>query len=189
MINGPYFDVDGIRFTGPNRTSPQTLESISSKWNNIFNNDNNFSISVWFNPTLSATYNQTLLSQVHGEGVSLILMTNNKITFELGQTDTYEGTNTTFENNKWYNITITYVNNNINSYCVYYVNGLFDKQENKGGGSMLTNDILTIGHQTENYGINPIDYGGKIGIVKIYTKALTAFEVLQNYNAIKQRYI
>jgi len=189
MINGPYFDVDGIRFTGPNRTSPQTLESISSKWIQIFNSDNNFSISLWFNPTLSATYNQTLLSQVHGEGVSLILMTNNKVTFELGQTDTYEGTNTTFENNKWYNITVTYVNNGRDSYCVYYVNGLFDKQENKGGGSMLTNDILTIGHQTENYGINPIDYGGKIGIVKIYTKALTAFEVLQNYNAIKQRYI
>lgn len=190
MINGPIFDVDSIKFSGPNRTSPQYIENIDNKWTQVFNNSNNFTISVWIYPVISEIYNQTIISQVHGKAISLILMTNGRITLELGTTDTYEGTNTIFESNKWYNVTVTYINDTTNSYCIYYVNGIFDKQENnKWNGGIIVDNMIKIGYQSEDYGINPIDYCGKIGVVRIYNRELSSDEILQNYESVKNRYL
>ena len=81
--------------------------------------------------------------------------------------------------NTWYNLVLTRdVSNNIR----VYRDGIVSSNV---GGIGLTILIDQIGRFESSVGANNIK--GSIGEVKIYNRALSASEVLQNYNASKKR--
>jgi hypothetical protein len=150
---------------------------------------NNFTICAWIYPTNIGT-DQAIVSQRHGDAMSLFLMSNGKVTFEMDDTGNWVGTNTVLQNNNWYYVVVTFYNNTSNSYCEYYVNGIFERSETKwdSNGVSPVSD-LWIGWQSRtNYGRNPGYFAGRIPLVKIFNRALTADEILQNFNSTKSRF-
>jgi hypothetical protein len=91
----------------------------------------------------------------------------------------------TFEYNEWKHVVLS--RKNTSNYCFTYLDGKFD-----GHGGTRTLQInspadgdLTIGHsggRITGY------FDGKIAVVRVYKKALSADEVMQNFNAQKSRF-
>jgi hypothetical protein len=190
LVNNPTFDIanrGSLVFDGVD----DYINIGNSIWSTIFDNtiNNNFTLSLWMKPTNIGT-DQALISQRHGDAMSLFLMSNGKVTFEMDDTQNFVGTNSILENNIWYNIIVTFYNNTSNSYCEYYVNGDFERSETKWDGNGTTiNNNLWIGWQSRtNYGRNPGFFEGLISYIHIYNRAISSHEVKQNYNAIKGRY-
>jgi hypothetical protein len=137
-----------------------------------------FSISVWIKPTNIGT-DQAIVSQRHGDAMSLFLLSNGKVTFEMDDTQNYQGTNTVLQNNNWYNIVVTFFNSGSSSYVKYYVNGTFEKQETKWDGNGISaNSNLWIGWQSRtDYGRNPGFFNGQINDVRLYDYILSQKEI------------
>jgi len=137
-----------------------------------------FSISVWIKPTNIGT-DQAIVSQRHGDAMSLFLLSNGKVTFEMDDTQNYQGTNTVLQNNNWYNIVVTFFNSGSSSYVRYYVNGTFEKQETKWDGNGISaNSNLWIGWQSRtDYGRNPGFFNGQINDVRLYDYILSQKEI------------
>jgi len=84
------------------------------------------------------------------------------------------------QTNTWYHVIVT----SSGSTHKIYLNGL-DIQTQTGAGPFLSSSsTLKVG-----YGEIHTYHNGRIGLYRIYNRALTAQEVLQNYNATKMRYV
>jgi hypothetical protein len=85
--------------------------------------------------------------------------------------------------NTWYNFTGVYNGTS----QIFYVNGLFHNSTPKTGNMNISNTTqpVRLGGQVNAGGF----HNGNIATTLIYNRALTATEVLQNYNATKGRYI
>jgi len=89
----------------------------------------------------------------------------------------------TYPLNNWYNVTWT---KSANIWSIY-INGSLDVSSALGNGTTpFSNNIMWIGGL--NQGIELYYSGGNISNVQIYNRALSAAEVLQNYNATKSRF-
>jgi hypothetical protein len=88
--------------------------------------------------------------------------------------------------NRWYNIVGTFSGGN---FIKLYINGEFDNQiiTNVPSSFADTDTDLTIGTFYVN-NIPTIFIDGSIPSTKIYNKALSPAEILQNYNATKSRF-
>ena len=84
--------------------------------------------------------------------------------------------------NTWFNAVFVREGNSITNGYKTYLNGVFKGQANTGTWS--NSDVIWLGGRD---GISQY-YEGKISNVQIHNKALTASEVLQNYNALKSRF-
>ena len=127
----------------------------------------------------------------NGKNYSLILSTNEKLMFSIDD-------NTTAKSVESYAIT---GNDNTYRYLVgvrdgnnlrFYINGIEDGNSPTnitGYGSLDSTDPLIIGAGTQGAGGGRGNYlNGSIGSVHIYNRALSANEVLHNYNALKGRF-
>ena len=86
----------------------------------------------------------------------------------------------TVQTNTWYHVLVT----SNGSTHKLYLNGA-DVQTQTGSGPFLSStSTLKVG-----YGEIHTYHNGRIGLYRIYNRALTAQEVLQNYNATKKRYV
>jgi len=95
------------------------------------------------------------------------------------QTSFYSSLTRTLSTNKWVNIVIA-ING---TYATYYTEGV------SRGAQPRTSSVPSLTIDYIGIPIYPIGGGdGGLGPVKLYNRALTAQEVLQNYNAIKNRY-
>lgn len=83
-----------------------------------------------------------------------------------------------------FHIVITYDANKLVS---YYRNGVLGETATFTKALPTIDAALTIGHETDA-GFGNTWFGGTIGGVKIYNRALTALEIQQNYLATKWRY-
>jgi hypothetical protein len=182
LTNGPTFSTDGwgsIVFDGSDDFV--SLNGVNSSY---------FTINTW------VKYNQ-FISNFQGYGI----VSNNTSTsngFMLYQsTDapfnrakifvvtTSSGlsvldTTTLLSTNIWYNILATYDGNDIK----FYINGNFDVSTSKNGTVSPNPGSLILGKVS--YNSSP--FQGSISITQIYNRALSATEVLQNYNAQKGRF-
>lgn len=88
-----------------------------------------------------------------------------------------------FENNKWYNIACVV---NGSSLTKIYINGVETSyiQQLDGNISLTYDSTCYIGKRVT--GEDVLD--GKLSFVKLYNRALSTSEVLQNYNATKSRF-
>jgi hypothetical protein len=128
--------------------------------------------------------NGSLIGSYGGSGAQrspTFYTTNTNIGWEFGNL-TAQNTGIPFTTNKWFNLSLTY-DNNYN--VIIYIDGnpaMSQTAQNPGG---FWNQ-LTIGRYG-NFGNS--FFNGNIPIVQIYNRALSASEVLQNYNATKDRFI
>ena len=144
-------------------------------------NSNPFSISVWFKPDTSNNTRNCIFSKANGFGSSgniYLEYSGTNLTAVirgLGNSNFY----TSLSNNTWHEVTLCWDKTTFKS----YVNGSFVSNLNKGTASSQ-NVQVRIG----NSGNSNEPFAGQISNVKVYTKALTASEVKQNFNALRGRY-
>lgn len=88
--------------------------------------------------------------------------------------------------NTWYQIAVTYDGTTMKS----YVNGVLDINNTPGSGvgyDIISNKVITGGTYTKSSGVVAL-FKGNISNSIMYNRALSATEVLQNYNATKGRF-
>ena len=91
--------------------------------------------------------------------------------------------------NSWYYVSMVYETQNE---LRFYVNSVLDGTLSVGTYGSLTNSLPTaIGAGISHNGVEGTlsqEYNGKISITGLYNRALSASEILQNYNALKGRF-
>lgn len=90
-------------------------------------------------------------------------------------------------NNKWYCFHFVNSYDGVNTTMSSYSNGIF-RSSATYSGSPVTNTVLNLSIGNWRTGIIDYPFRGKISIFKYYNRALSATELLQNYNATKSRY-
>ena len=183
LTNGPTFDADNkgsIAFDGSNDyiNVPYSAEIGSSS----------FTCSAWVYNILSLNARRNVVSRENTNNwVFANGYTANKLNFWI-----YRGgwstlvSNTTLSSSVWYYYTVSYDYSSNTQYI--YINGEFDNSTTWTGAKMsVDTNRLQIGKQANTDTISSA-FGGYISSVSMYNRALTASEVLQNYNATRGRY-
>ena len=110
--------------------------------------------------------------------------TTNKFNIHLGNGSTWafttDSSNTVVVANTWYHTAWTWNG----SLSIIYVNGILDASYSHSASSSGTGDITL----AQYFSGTSYAWSGRIGSVKIYNRALSAAEILQNYNAQKSRF-
>ena len=185
--NGGVFDFDGtddyIDFGDPNSLS--------------FGNgstDSAFSISQWWYMDSAASFRgvqKFANSSTDGE-YRLNTITSGILKFSLfdlnmsHQIGLQSNSNLSAYQSTWINVVGTYLGNSSSSGLKVYLNGSILSTSSDNAGSYIamqnTSQPFKIGRLTSTYA------NGKISCTQIYNKELSASEVLQNYNALKNRF-
>jgi hypothetical protein len=167
LTNGPTYSGTSIVFDG-------TDDYVN------FGNKNNlgsepFTINTWFNHITGSGI---------GIGYRILVTPNGKAYFDVSDNVTSNTfiSNTGVGSNTWVNVVLVRESSNT---FKGYINGVLDKTETKTVGSCTTSYDLRIGGQ---FDAPQYAFKGSISIASIYNRALSASEVLQNYNAQKGRF-
>ena len=186
LTNGPTFNSGSngsIVFDG---TDDYVITS-NTTYN--FSTNANFTYCAWIYPSFSSSSstgravinstspsNPIIRAYLRWEGPSLGFY------FDMA-TSAWYTTSTTFSANTWHYLCFTHNSSNSGSY--YFDGTAVTTVSNPGSLAAITNNPITIGYGS----INSYYWSGRISNVQIYNRALTASEVLQNYNAQKGRYL
>jgi len=191
LTNGPTFNSangGSIVFDGVNDyVSIGTLSNLVGL--------NGVTVDTWFyNYTTLSSY-QSIIGQYNGSSGWLIhtsTNTNYKIVVLVGDGSSFGGIND-IPTNAWFNVILSYngtLTGDLNRLKMY-VNGVYRSFDSYSGGAVpstwpnSTSVNANIGALLPSLGRY---FNGLIPSVKIYNRALSAQEVLQNYNALKSRY-
>jgi hypothetical protein len=190
LVNGPTFNGNNggsIVFDG--------VDDRVSRTTNI-NTGQNFTVNAWIYPTLlgitrravvASSYNYTSLNGWFFSTAGSF--TNNTFFISVGADNAYRvAAADTLSLNQW--VYISVVCQNGGGSINLYKNGI----ETSYAATLLSTNTLTYTYPQFNVGFRavgaePDPYTGNISIVQIYNRALSATEVLQNYNATKGRYL
>ena len=104
----------------------------------------------------------------------------------------YSSTNNAFTENVWHYCVITYAGGGTNSTNIkFYIDGEDAGYVLDYGSENQTlntpNNNIRLGMRNGSY--SDLDLSGQVGQVQMYNRVLSPGEVLQNYNALKGRYI
>lgn len=157
--------------------------------------NNAMTVMGWFKSVESGT-SQTIFANRPAGGGShwgLLKDSNNELYFTIrdqaGSPFYKEITSdTTLSISTWYHGCVTWDGSNLN----LYLNGISDATPVACTSfyHFITTSYLTMGAGWVSAAFNPTEeFNGNIALTKYYNKALTASEVLQNYNATKERFI
>ena len=148
----------------------------------MFNANSNFTFSMWFNSDDFSE--QTAFVADVNNSQCLYLRYNNGIQVVNSNTISLGGfSSSTLSTNIWHNITVT---RSSNTYTLY-VDGNFKSTVSASQSFTHSPDTIGANHNIGGGGKNFFD--GKIAKVLAYSTALSASEVLQNYQALKERYL
>ena len=116
-------------------------------------------------------------------------VSNNKLAPSIGYTDntreySSKTTTTTFSHNTLYHAALVY--DSSAGKVIWYVNGVYDSQYTLSKTPKFTARPFRLGRWSYNY--SNYYYNGRVYKASVYSNALTAAEVLSNYNAIKSRF-
>jgi hypothetical protein len=186
LVNSPTFNsLNGgsIVFNGTNQYV--SVPYVSSL------NPTNITVNIWIKRISAVSYSHPIILPVSNTtwanpymayGVEY-LSTTDTLSFILGfTTNTYASTDITVPgNNIWFNYTGTYDGSNVR----VYLNGTLQitRAETRTKISTTANLYLGAINTSTLYPFN-----GNIPTAQIYNRALSASEVLQNYNALKSRF-
>ncbi len=84
----------------------------------------------------------------------------------------------------WCHVVATYTSGT----RVLYVNGVAVNSDSQTGTIATNASGMSVGAYGGNSGSNAYWYNGNIGLVRVYNRALSANEVIQNFNATRGRY-
>jgi len=157
-----------------------------------------YSFSIWFSPSvLINSSNSNIYMIFEAQNTAIFGATDNylqiapseggRMSFSTFITSSNSLTTTTnvWEADKWYNVVCTY--DSAISKKSIYVNGVLENSNTSFSCFFNTRDFFNLfvySSPTKQW-----FFPGRIGNFLLYTKALTATEVLQNYNAKKYKYI
>jgi hypothetical protein len=157
----------------------------------ILNNTTvSFTIGCWINTTATSYTgtqgyegNGIVWSDVGGVANDFVLsILNNKASWFTGDNTTTINSTTTINTGAWFYITV--VKNGSNSTKELFINSISESTGTSGTSTLTANPNIAIGGNT----LDSKYFSGKIAQVQIYNRALSAQEVLQNYNATKSRF-
>jgi hypothetical protein len=161
--------------------NPTTLTSI-----------NNVSVNVWFKVNAVASTFQGIVAKRAANNITNYGINLNNSLFQWYYNVIGAGNfricsvnfSTYFTTGSWYNVSGTFTQNGANTNAVLYQNGVAIATTNGLVGNVSsTTANLTIGNDVSNEPLN-----GSIANVQVYNRALSASEVLQNYNTLKSRF-
>jgi hypothetical protein len=154
-----------------------------------------WTMEAWFNVS-SASTSGVILGKFDNGGLaqnvsySIRYSTGRSLfaQFSNGQPATFVNSSTyTFLFNTWYQVAYVWTNSGLTKTISTYINGSLIGTVNHSFASILNStNPLYIG--SYNGGEFSQYVNGSIGVTRLYSKALTAFEALQNYNADKSKY-
>ena len=189
LVNGPIFDSDNggiFNFDGANDEMTITMASTIS-----FTNTDNFTMGLWVNKTgtpLSGDVNGLFLTQGGGRfGIDYYFGASQ---IRAGIRNTANGQyTTTFNTNLegWNYCVFTYETENTSGMKLYTQGVLRSSRTTVGLGDFTSTGDFRIG-TTYALGGTIKRLIGEISNARIYNRALTSAEVLQNYNATKGRF-
>jgi hypothetical protein len=192
LVNGPTFsstNAGSIVFDGVNDYIGSTAASGTGITNpKLYNNK--ISFNVWFRTTSTKNSQYVISSgaQTNSTGICLVLndsgtpeyvgVTTSDKSWSIGNLDFITP-------NIWYSICVVTDDNNM----YLYSNGTLVTSVASGGSTQTSvHTSLTLGSPNNNLGNPGFTLVGNIASTQIYNRALTASEVLQNYNATKARF-
>ncbi len=106
---------------------------------------------------------------------------NRKLNIDIQGTQNLISTQDTWLNSLWYNIAITY--NSATNSSVLYIQGVQNVTGTSGNPSALAGNFNIMATASATGFVN-----GRIGNFLVYNRALSATEILQNYDAVKSRF-
>ena len=133
---------------------------------------------AYFYVTSFSTANNIISGGYSGQHAFWLQVSNKLYAGHNGNWSTVSG-NTTLSLNTWYFGAVTYSNS---SGWKLYLNGREDGTSSDTTTFNGNQEIVIGAYGAGNY------YTGRISNVQIYNRALTAAEIVQNYNATKKRY-
>jgi len=151
-----------------------------------------FTVSFWF--ATSASYvsnNRTIIEKPQNSitpGWSIWLdasVLKTRLAYSVGFVDASAVVSSTFVTGSFSNMAM--VISRTAGFCYWYRNGALVSSTSISALGDMTNTVsIRIGAGTAGFGVGT--FGGNIPCVSMYNKALTATEVLQNFNATKTRF-
>ena len=173
-MTSPTYNSNGLfSFSGGTEriTLPATIGPIN----------NHFTMSAWINST-SISSTQNILSM---NGPYFMRIDGSRVRFNV-LTDSwlFQAGTTTLLSNTWYFLTMVW--NGTAGTWTGYINGTQEFSTAKSGTVSATNFYGYVGYTPE--GGEQSNFQGQIAAVYYYNRALTAAEVIQNFNANRGRY-
>ncbi len=194
--NGRNGTMSNISFTSPYFTYNGSSSQISIADNALLEpGSGDWTVEVWVNQSVAG--NDVVLGKFNNGGLSANVGYSIRTTASTfyaqygsgagsGATLIQNSTNHTATLNTWYQIVYVFTNVAANTFQTF-VNGSSIGSVGHSLASILnTSTNLYIG--SYNGGEYNQWFDGKIGIVRLYNKALTSSEVLNNYNTDKSKY-
>jgi hypothetical protein len=194
-VNGLIGGIGGTLVNGVGFTSSNSGSFVFDGTNdyldcgNFLDNPTDFTITAWQKTTLSTVQMIVAKLSSYGSGAGWGLHTRSVLGLSLIiQTDasnwrTYHTSKITSDGT-WHHVAATIVNK---VPSVFYVDGVVYSFTTQSGGtiSSISNAVnVRVGRDE----INEYIFQGNISQAQLYNRALTAQEILQNYNATKMRY-
>ena len=138
------------------------------------------SINIWVN--YSSTNSYSIFSKGASKNIGIWISGGNTLNFYMKIGSWSGHTISTLSSSTWVNVCCTYDNSNQK----IYKNGILgDTNSRSGNLSSITGTDFYIGYLA---GVPSFALNGNIGPYHIYNRALSANEVLHNYNALKSRF-
>jgi hypothetical protein len=150
--------------------SPQPVETPGANFHPIIDSKNAAAAEAGYGMVWNAQYDKFLWSTGNGSSASEIFSTNSWTALK----------------NTWANVVMIRQNGSTNNGC-FYINSVYESLASTASVLNVNTTTKTLlGNTADLYG----QYWSKMtyGIVQVYNRALTAAEVLQNYNATKSRF-
>jgi len=174
LTNSPTFNSDGyLDFNGTNEYSAHGSDSSLDLTEAI-------TMSSWFNADSTSGY---ACWMGKGQNLSYMIFFNGtKIRMRIGSASNANAIDSSsdYTTGTWANVVGTYDGSNMK----IYINGSLDQTKARSGTIPTTGVNLGIGYD----GGSALHFNGKIAISSIYNRALTASEILQNFNAQRARF-
>lgn len=175
LINSPlYSSGNGGYFTLNGSNQYANVSSLTDILSN-----SNYSKSVWFYLS-SYSSNNNLISESSGNKHAVYLGGGNKILAgHNGNWGTTAQSTSSIALNTWYNVVVTF---DSSVGWKIYINGQLDNSNASTATFAGSGNIQVGSFQTGNF------LNGRIANAMVYNRTLLASEILQNYNATKDRY-
>jgi len=181
LVNSPTYNSSNGGYLTTNGT-----DSYITIPNNSTLNSNVTTISVWFQYSTVNNYYGSLISKADQSGTYNgwnIYIYNNIINAQIkGNPATTDIPGTTISTNVWYNITLVSVSGG-NSHL--YLNNSLLNSRNTVSYNVTTSQPLRIARAIDAFWTY---FGGNVGQIIQYNRALTSGEITQNYDSLKSRF-
>jgi len=177
-VNNPSNNYDSAN--GGSIVFDGTDEEVTTTFNNALGD---FTACAWFKSTGLNIY-ERVLDKSYANGFWIGRSSNNANQWGGGikQGQSPFGIFITLSDGDWHYI----VSRRSGSTHTILGDGITNTVSQTLGTDLLNTNLLRIGHSDQP---NGDELEGNIGLVKIYNRALTDAEILQNYNALKNRFV